>query len=302
MSRSFLILAALLIGAGCAPVEDPATPETPEASTSPVLEEAWRITEGFDRPESVVYDAQRDILYVSSIRGSANAQDGDGFLSRVSPDGEMLDAEWVTGLDGPKGLALNGDRLFVSDIDELVEVDVTTGEITNRYPIEGALFLNDVALDASGSVFVTDTQTHRIHQLVDGQIELWMEGESVQSPNGITFVDGQMLLAAADSASDDSGTARYVRQVNPETQELSMMSATVPEGSIDAIEADGRGGYFVSYWAEARVMHASAGTEATVVAEETEGTADLDYVADREMLYLPVMMEGQLVAYRVTWP
>ena len=303
MLRPALVLTALLIGTGCASSDDASpAPETTAPASAPVLTEAWRITDGLDRPESVVYDAQRDVLYVSNIRGGATDQDGDGFLTRVSVDGEMLDAEWVTGLDGPKGLALNGDRLYVSDIDELVEVDVETGEIVNRYPVTGAAFLNDVALDGSGSVYVTDTQTHRVHQLVNGQMELWMESERVQSPNGLTFVDGSLLLAAADSASDAARTTRYVRQVDPTTKELSMMSATVPEGSIDAIEADGRGGYFVSYWAEARVMHTSPGTEASLVAEETEGTADLDYVAEQEMLYLPVMTEGQLIAYQVAWP
>src|SRR5215510_5815377 len=87
------------------------------------LSETWR-TEGLSNPESVVFDPTENVLYVSNVAGDAVDKDGKGFVSRLSPDGKIVTLEWAAGLNAPKGLALAGERLYVSDIDELVAIDV----------------------------------------------------------------------------------------------------------------------------------------------------------------------------------
>src|SRR5262245_28410939 len=114
------------------------------AAAQPV--EVWRVA-GVSNPESVLFDSAANILYVSNVAGDAAEKDGKGFISRLSQDGKILDLEWVTGLDAPKGLAQAGDTLYVSDIDSLVAIDIKTGTIAKRYPAAGAKFLNDVAAD-----------------------------------------------------------------------------------------------------------------------------------------------------------
>jgi DNA-binding beta-propeller fold protein YncE len=114
------------------------------------LSESWRV-EGLSNPESVLFDPTQNVLYVSNIAGEAMAKDGKGFISRLSPDGKILTLKWTTGLNAPKGLALVGERLFVSDIDELVAVDTKTGKIAKRWPAAGAKFLNDVAADEAAA-------------------------------------------------------------------------------------------------------------------------------------------------------
>lgn len=54
--------------------------------------EAWSL-DGFNAPESVVHDAERGELYVSNVAGAPDEKNRAGFVSRVSPDGEMLEAE-----------------------------------------------------------------------------------------------------------------------------------------------------------------------------------------------------------------
>ena len=85
---------------------------------------AWETDAGFKQPESTVYDADRDVLYVSNINGQGTDKDGNGYISKVALDGTVTESEWVTGLDGPKGLAIVGDKLYVSDITALVEIDI----------------------------------------------------------------------------------------------------------------------------------------------------------------------------------
>src|ERR1700704_2671812 len=90
--------------------------------------EVWRVA-GLSNPESVLFDPTANILYVSNVAGDAAGKDGKGFISRLSLDGKVLDLEWATGLDAPKGLAQVGDKLYVSDIDSLVAIDIKTGAI-----------------------------------------------------------------------------------------------------------------------------------------------------------------------------
>ena len=86
------------------------------AGSSAAAEEVWSL-DGFKTPESVLYDAKRNVLYVTNIAGEAAEKDGVGYLSQVSPDGKLKTAEWVKGFDAPKGLVMKGDTLFVTDID-----------------------------------------------------------------------------------------------------------------------------------------------------------------------------------------
>src|SRR5262245_19992516 len=88
-------------------------------ATSALADEVWSLG-GFKEPESALFDPQRNVIYVSNVAGDAKAKDGIGFISKVSPDGKLIELEWVKGLNGPKGLVMNGNKLYVSDIDQLV--------------------------------------------------------------------------------------------------------------------------------------------------------------------------------------
>ena len=72
----------------------------------------WEL-KGLDAPESVVFDPASKALYVSNIGGKIWQKDSNGFISKVS-DGKMIERNWLTGLDSPTGLALDGGKLYVA--------------------------------------------------------------------------------------------------------------------------------------------------------------------------------------------
>ena len=98
------------------------------------VEKKWQTDQILQVPESVTYDTQRNVLYVSNINGKPLEKDGNGFISIVKPDGIIENLKWVTGLNAPKGSALDGKNLYVTDIDELVQIDIETGKILKKYP------------------------------------------------------------------------------------------------------------------------------------------------------------------------
>src|SRR5678816_248701 len=95
------------------------------------LEKVWESTNQLKSPESVAYDYNKSILYVSNIDGKPDDKDHKGFISRLSStNGSIIDLNWVTNLNAPKGIDLDNStgKLYVSDISELVEIDSSNGK------------------------------------------------------------------------------------------------------------------------------------------------------------------------------
>src|SRR6185295_5962121 len=99
-------------------------------STGPTLTLKWQTDPQLTTCESVIYDKANDVLYVSNIDGTPDAKDGNGFISAVALDGTVKSLKWVTGMDAPKGLGIFGGKLYATDIDKIVEIDIASGKIT----------------------------------------------------------------------------------------------------------------------------------------------------------------------------
>lgn len=123
---------------------------------------------GFAEPESVVHDEQHDVYLLSNVNGRAIDNDGNGFISRIAPDGRLLALKWIDGqapgvtLHAPKGLAISGGTLYVADNGDasgnVVRLfDLASGQPHGTVPIPGSLFLNGLAVLPSGEVLVTDS-------------------------------------------------------------------------------------------------------------------------------------------------
>jgi hypothetical protein len=133
-------------------------------------------------------------------------KDGNGYISRLTADGKMVNARWVTGLNGPKGIRGAGGTLWVADIDEVVGIDIASGKITTRVPIEGAQFLNDLATAPDGTVYVADSFGSRIHEVRNGKASVFVEGaELVEQGNGLLVEGNRLILGTIGPAGRGGG-------------------------------------------------------------------------------------------------
>lgn len=251
------------------------------------LKEVWRLTEGNRKPESALYDAERDLLYVTQYFSSGNE-----YISRISLAGEVLDREWVAGLNRPTGMAIQNGRLWVVDRRNLIEIDMDAGEIAMSHPIPGAKFPNDVSFDSDGRAYISDTARHCIHRYTDGEFEIWLEGDMIDQPNGM-LVDGTRLLFG----NQGDGCLKSVDLVTREVQKLACFG---DDSNIDGLRPDGRGGFIVSDFA-GRVFQVSAAGEITEWLNTTASgaySADLEYIPERGLLIVPGLYDNRLSAYR----
>jgi sugar lactone lactonase YvrE len=258
-------------------------------------------TSGFKNPESVVHDPRYDVLYVSNVNGDATAKTEDGFISRVSLDGEILELEWVTGLHAPKGMAIHGERLYVADIDALVEIDVTTANIVERYIVDDAQFLNDVAVGEDGRVYVSDMALDRIHRLKDGKFTIWLESGKLENPNGL-YVEANRIVVAAWGVMTDgfaTDTPGHLKAVSLSDKSVTSIGPGEPVGNLDGVERDIDGDYYVTDWVAGKLYHIGPDGSVELLLELSQGSADLGHVPEKNLLLIPMMLDNKLLAYSI---
>lgn len=263
------------------------------------LEKAWE-SKGFANPESVLWDNAAKAIYVSNINGTPTDKDGNGYLSKLSPDGKVLADKWVTGLDAPKGMAVSRGKLYVSDIDRLVAVDVKTGKVTKTYAAAGAKFLNDVAIDEEGAVYVSDMLDNAIWRLKSGKFEKWLSDPALEAPNGLKAERGRLVVAAWGPMTGDGFKTSKPGMLKAVSIADGMVRDIGPGfGNLDGLEPDGKGGFLVSDWLNGGVFRTDRQGRARRLLSLDQGSADIGIIPEQKLLLVPMMMHARVVAYRL---
>lgn len=265
------------------------------------LTKAWETADTLSAPESAVYHAGTDTIFVSNINGEPGDKDGNGFIATVSPDGNVVKADWLTGLDAPKGLALNGNMLYVSDIDSLVEINIESGEISNRYVAEGAQFLNDVAIDADGNVYVSDMMANVVHRLSDGEFMPWLSSEDLDNPNGLLVEGDQLIVGSWGKMTDGFATEvpGHLKSVSLDDQSIASLGNGSAVGNLDGVESDGQGNYYVTDWMAGKLFHIMPSGESMELLDLGQGSADHTILTDQGLIIIPLMTQNKVVAYKI---
>ncbi len=170
----------------------------------------------FETPESAVVDADDGSYYVSNINGEFAEKDSNGYISKISPDGNTVIQKFAGSrkeemiLHAPKGLALIGNNIFTADIDSVKAFNKETGKPSVLLDLSSfhVKFLNDLAADSQGILYVSDTMTNQIFRIdtnKDYETTLFKESPLLAGPNGlvvnpktrnlmvVTWVSGQIL-------------------------------------------------------------------------------------------------------------
>ncbi|WP_162426845.1 SMP-30/gluconolactonase/LRE family protein [Pontibacter pudoricolor] len=256
------------------------------------LKQVWASDNTLRTPESVLYDPERNMLYVSNINQSKDRKDGDGFISKLNPQGEIEELHWVTGLNNPKGMALHNNVLYVSDVDEVVTIAVQTGAILGRYKAEKSEALNDVTVDDEGNVYISDMEEKAIYQMRNGRITRWLDTKR-EKPNGL-YIDGNRLVVAFMSSGE-------VRTLDTETKEFGDLTDKI--NNADGITKAGSDGYFVSNW-DGEIYYVNMEGKKWKILDtkaKNVNAADITYSEETKLLYVPTFRDNRVVAYSVTY-
>ncbi|HSD92818.1 MAG TPA: hypothetical protein VLB11_07300 [Methyloceanibacter sp.] len=260
----------------------------------------WEV-KGLEQPESVVQDPATGVLYVSNISGAVMQKDGKGFIAKLRSDGTIIERDWVKGLNAPTGLALHERTLYVADVDELVEINAASGEILKRHSAEGAIFLNDVATDEDGTVYVSDTPMNTIWRLKDGAIEPWLANDNLNGPNGLLVEDGKLIVSSFGKLPGEGQQQERggLYAIDIEKQAVNKIGDSESIGHLDGLQALQPGVYLVSDWAAGGLYRAGAKGKVERVLKLGKGSADFLYLPDQKLAIIPIMLGNSLVAYQL---
>jgi SMP-30/Gluconolactonase/LRE-like region len=284
-----------------APVEPApaAAPEPPAAPPGPLVIKDV----GFQTPESIQHDLASDTYLVSNINGSPLDKDDNGFISKLSPEGQVINLKWIDGaasdveLNAPKGIGFSNGKLYVADIDVLRTFDLTTGKPGAQIKVAGATFLNDVAVAPDGTVYVSDTglkagkdggleanKKDAIYKVSPaGKVSTFAKGEKLGQPNGL-FADATGLWVATWQG------ALY--HVTPDGKLEAPLKA--PGAQLDGLLQTADGQVLFSSWETSTVYLGSTDGQFSPLLSNVKSPADIGYDSKRGQVLVPLFTQNTI--------
>jgi sugar lactone lactonase YvrE len=337
MLRSPLVVLCVL-AAGCAkpappPVAQPGEPpavapitvETipaanaaPPASAQPALQEATKpppapvpapavsFKGAFATPESVLYDAAGDRYLVSNINGKPDGVDGNGYISELSPDGAIKAPKLIAGgvkeakLDAPKGLAIVGPELWVTDITVVRKFDLKTLAPKGDIKLPDATFANDIAVGPDGRVYVSDSSAKAGEKgfeftggdqvlVIDkaGKPKALAKSKDLGAPNGLAFGPKGLLVNTLNS--------NEVYGIGPKGEKVDLIK--MPNGGLDGLLIVGDSLICSSWAANAIYRGKLGGTSYEPIVQNVKGPADIGWDSKRHRILVPRFLDDAVEAY-----
>lgn len=223
--------------------------------------------DGLSQPEALSFDPNLNVYFVSNVNGSPGVKDNNGFISRITADGVMDNLHFIQGgrnnvqLDGPMGSRVQGDTLWVLDIDKLRGFNTHTGApvITVDLAPLKALFLNDLAIDSTGEFYLTDTgvkvepngmDSHTgpdriLHVARDRSVSVAVSTPLLSSPDGIGWDQrGKRFILAPFSGP----SVQEWRIGDPGPKDIAK-----GKGKFDGVEVEGDGSILITSWDDSSV-------------------------------------------------
>jgi hypothetical protein len=262
---------------------------------------------GFMTPESVLSDSASDMYLVSNINGGPLDKDDNGFISRLTPEGQLENLKWIDGasadvtLHAPKGMAIRGDTLFVADIDCIRRFSRVTGAPAGEQCIAGATFLNDLAVGPDGALYATDSglqagesgftssgtdAVYRFPNRPDSAGGALARSADLGAPNGIAVEPRRVVVVSF-------GTGELY-QITTRGEKTPILPAD-PERQLDGIVFTTDGGMLFSSWGDSAVFRVAPNGATSRLYEGLPAPADIGYDARRNRVLIPLFMDNRVL-------
>jgi len=278
---SRLSFSALVLAAGCGGERrETAQADTSAATAAPAEAAPAEVRKigtvrDLQNPESVRWDPEQGVWFVSNVNGGPSEKDNNGFISRLKPDGSVDSLKFIAAgrnkvtLNAPKGMAIAGDTLWVADIDAVRGFNRKTGAPVASVPVPGAKFLNDVTVGPDG-LYITDTGVHigpggmthpgpdRVFKVAGRKVTTALTFKGQFGPNGITWDSTASRLVVVPM-----GDSTIVSWAPGDSAPVTIAKAPP---MMDGVEALGRGRYLVTSWADSSLNLVAHGKVTRLVA------------------------------------
>jgi len=290
----FVFLLVLVVITGCS--SSPAKEKHKEVKPNI----AFEISEGILHPESIIYSPIHSAFFVSNVAsGNPLETKPVGYLSKISKDGKVINAKWVTGMHAPKGLAIVGDDLYVTDVTRVHKVSISKSKILKTFQVPKSQFLNDAVADANGNVYISDMFSNILYKIQKGKLSLWIQDAKLEASNGL-FTDGKehLLVVKWGNGIDPKtfqtkspGDMATILFSNP--TEITLNQEI--RGNLDGISADSKGVLWISDWMNGDISAMDKQGKVKKMFNFGQGTADITVAKELDLLMVPQMNQSKII-------
>lgn len=242
----------------------------------------------FAAPESVVYDNINQ-AYIISFAGS-------GALG-MQADSSAPVTLFAAGLTSPKGMVIYDTVLYVTDVTNVKAYGLEGRQKIAQYDVPGAQFLNDIAADDFGILYVSDMNAGKIIRIdpIDKSVETLLT-TPYQAPNGLYWDMFEQLLYVVYF----STTKSPIQSIDVDTKEVKDVYPA-EFSRLDGITIDFDGNIYVSSWATDSVYCFLGGFDMAPIAIDRQFTspADIYYDEFNNMLVIPCMNINKIYYFEV---
>jgi hypothetical protein len=256
----------------------------------------------FTHPESVGCDPKNKAIYVSEF-GSKLApleKDGAGYISKWGLDGKLIEKNFLPGdqgekLNKPKGIWVQGNRLWTTDIDSAWVFDLKTKK-GRRVAIPGIQFANDPAVRGK-ALYVTDNRGDQVFKIEPADF-LNLKGEpkvttvfkdAKVNPNGIWPAKGGLVVVGFLAPDQPRAVYRIGKGGKP-----AALSDAI--GRLDGVYELKDGSLLVTDWNSGSLFQWSKKMGVHKLAEGFKGPADFCVIARGKGVtaYVPDLVQSQV--------
>lgn len=260
---------------------------------------SWETENSLLTPESVQYDESNNLYYVTCYDYMYYTKDSpSGYISKIDKNGKILDLEWIRGLFAPTGLCLYKNRLYVTVRNGIIVFDTQKGDYITQYDIPNTEFLNDIAVDSIGRIYISDTSTEPekpdIYILENNEVRPWYQSEHVSGTNGMFIYKGKLLIG-------NNGEG-LLQTIDLEDKSITTI-CSLGTGIIDGIRIDNNGDYLVSHW-EGKIFRITQQGDITEIFDarlEGYNAADFEFSGETSTLVIPTFLGDKVVALKLNY-
>ena len=247
-------------------------------------------------PYSFVNDPIEKNYFITSVNGEAETADNNGFITKLNPNGKLLNLKFIQGgkddvtLHAPKGMALVEHILYVADLDTLRGFDTTTGKPVQTHTIRssatGQASLNDVTFDGKGHLYCSDQKANTIYRfdLATQTFSVLVTDRSLAGPSGLAIhpKSGQIIAVSWEKGK--------ISEVSPEGVVTELFSNGFFSNrfqNLRGVDFDRWGNMYVSDFTTGKVWRMSWDKRFQVIAEFLPSPGDLSIDRANNLILVP---------------
>ncbi len=228
-------------------------------------------------PESATYDPKSNSIFVSSMNA--------GTIVRMDTDGKIIKSDWVTGLNSNKGIGFYKGLLYTAETTAVAVIDIDKAIIVKRIPVEGAVMLNDLAVDDKGVVYVSDTRTGKVFRIENDHPVLYLE--NISGANGLLTIGTDLYVVGSNTFQKVSNK-----------KEISTIGGGYESG-LDGIVMITKNEFVLSNYKG--ILYYVNGDGTIQVLTDTRANKimsnDISYNSKTKILYVPSLGTNRIIAY-----